>query len=256
MTVWHERASIGLRDARSKTNYKKTPKGLAFHWEGSNVKQEGGIEASKDVIKSIQRSHMNNSREGYVDIAYNFAVDYLGNVFELRGWNTQGAANGTNDGNQNYVSVVYLGDPNDPLTDAAKQAFKSIRTEADKRGIGKENRPHSSFKATSCPGDEIRAYISTLSGGESVPSAPPRPSPAPTPGTPAFPGTTRRGSKGDAVRQVQQRLKDRGWRIDVDGDFGPKTETIVKQFQKEKGIASDGIVGPITWGKLWTAPVT
>jgi hypothetical protein len=254
MTVWHERKTLDLREPRSRTNFKATPKGLAFHWEGSNVEQ-GGLDASKATIKAIQRTHMANAREGYVDIAYNFAVDHLGNVFELRGWNVQGAANGTTDGNSNYVSIVYLGDPNDALTDAAKQAFRSIRSEADARKIGAANKPHSAFKATQCPGDEIRAFISQLSGGEPVPS-PQKPSPAPSPGTPGFPGITRRGSKGDAVKQVQQRLKDRGWNITADGDFGPKTENIVKQFQKEKNVTADGIVGPITWGKLWTAPIS
>lgn len=73
---------------------------------------------------------------------------------------------------------------------------------------------------------------------------------------PPYPGETHRGSKGDAVRQVQQRLKDRGWRITVDGDFGAKTEAIVKQFQGEKGLDVDGIVGPATWNSLWTAPTT
>jgi len=258
MTVWHDRATLDLRDARSKTNYKRTPKGLAFHYEGTNVKQEGGLEASKGVLRAIQRAHMNNAKEGYVDIAYNFAVDHLGNVFELRGWNTQGAANGTTDANANYVSVVYLAGPNNPLTDAAKQAIKSIRAEADKRGIGSDNKPHNHFKATSCPGDEVRAFIVNLSGGVSAPSTP-QPSPVQppvSPAIPAFPHIMKRGAKGNDVSRFQQRLKDRGWSISVDGDFGPKTEQIVKQFQKEKGLVVDGIVGPITWSKFWTAAVS
>lgn len=73
---------------------------------------------------------------------------------------------------------------------------------------------------------------------------------------PTFPGTTRRGSRGDAVRQVQQRLADRGWRIGVDGDFGPQTFRVVTGFQSDKGLEVDGIVGPITWGSLWTSPIT
>lgn len=33
-------------------------------------------------------------------------------------------------------------------------------------------------------------------------------------------------------------------------DFGPKTDTVVRAFQRAKKIKVDGIVGPVTWGKL------
>lgn len=81
--------------------------------------------------------------------------------------------------------------------------------------------------------------------------------PAPPPAShPAFPGLMRRGSKGNGVRQLQMRLRDRGWRIAVDGDFGSATEEVVKAFQKDKRLQVDGIVGPQTWNALWTTPVT
>jgi peptidoglycan hydrolase-like protein with peptidoglycan-binding domain len=71
-----------------------------------------------------------------------------------------------------------------------------------------------------------------------------------------FPGTVKRGSRGAAVRAVQARLASRGWKIGVDGDFGPTTEKVVRAFQAEKHLGVDGIVGPRTWTALWTAPVT
>jgi len=73
---------------------------------------------------------------------------------------------------------------------------------------------------------------------------------------PLFPGITKLHSTGDAVRQVQQRLRDRGWKITVDGEFGPVTDRIVRAFQREKGLIVDGIVGPKTWQGLWRAPIT
>jgi mannan endo-1,4-beta-mannosidase len=36
----------------------------------------------------------------------------------------------------------------------------------------------------------------------------------------------------------------------VDGDFGPLTLQRVKEFQGNNGLLVDGVVGPITWGKL------
>lgn len=78
----------------------------------------------------------------------------------------------------------------------------------------------------------------------------------PTGDAPPFPGYCARGSVGTAVTKVQQRLKDRGWTIVVDGDFGPATDRIVRMFQGEKGLAVDGVVGPVTWDALWNSPVT
>ncbi|MFV2198471.1 N-acetylmuramoyl-L-alanine amidase [Nocardiopsis sp. LOL_012] len=81
--------------------------------------------------------------------------------------------------------------------------------------------------------------------------------PAPDSGVPAWPGVylkdyTAHGS----VRVWQQRMKDRGWRIRVDGRFGPRSERVCRRFQKEKRLAVDGVVGSRTWSKSWTAPVT
>lgn len=85
------------------------------------------------------------------------------------------------------------------------------------------------------------------------------PSPAPVAvvaGAPPLPAVVRAGSRGDAVRQVQQRLRDRGWRLTVNGVFDATTDRVVRKFQKEKGLVADGVVGPKTWTALWRSPVT
>ena len=38
--------------------------------------------------------------------------------------------------------------------------------------------------------------------------------------------------------------------LTVDGVFGPKVETTIKQFQQDAGLTVDGIVGPVTWAAL------
>lgn len=60
----------------------------------------------------------------------------------------------------------------------------------------------------------------------------------------------------DGVRRFQARLKQRGWRIDVDGRFGPQTDRVVRAFQAEKGLVVDGKVGRLTWAAIWNAPIT
>jgi len=74
-------------------------------------------------------------------------------------------------------------------------------------------------------------------------------------GTPDFPGYCSLGSVGSAVSRTQQRLADRGWDIEVDGDFGPHTGAVVQAFQAHKELEVDGVVGPVTWDTMWSAPV-
>lgn len=54
--------------------------------------------------------------------------------------------------------------------------------------------------------------------------------------------TLKLGSKGENVKILQRFLK-----LKDDGDFGPKTETAVKTWQKDNGLKDDGFVGPKTW---------
>lgn len=101
----------------------------------------------------------------------------------------------------------------------------------------------------------VRTFF-TLPAYDSAPAAPGAPS-GPAEGVPPFPGTTEQGMDDSPVtRQYQQRLHDRGWDVTVDGDHGPQTTTVLKAFQTEKGLAADGVGGPVTWEALWTAPVT
>ena len=61
----------------------------------------------------------------------------------------------------------------------------------------------------------------------------------------------RTGSRGDAVRKLQEMLNAKGYTCgNVDGIFGSKTKAAVLAFQKANGLGADGIVGPLTWGKL------
>lgn len=67
----------------------------------------------------------------------------------------------------------------------------------------------------------------------------------------APPATIRRGDKGDLVKRMQEALTKTGMAtVAVDGDFGPKTETALKDWQRSRKIAVDGICGAQTWALL------
>jgi hypothetical protein len=59
------------------------------------------------------------------------------------------------------------------------------------------------------------------------------------------------------VRKVQEWINlwkryDHKWKVSalIDGDFGPATLSVIKEFQKYHGLTVDGIVGNMTWQKL------
>jgi peptidoglycan hydrolase-like protein with peptidoglycan-binding domain len=54
-----------------------------------------------------------------------------------------------------------------------------------------------------------------------------------------------KGDSGSSVELLQSLLG-----IKVDGQFGPNTETAVREFQVDHGLRGDGIVGPLTWKAL------
>jgi len=86
----------------------------------------------------------------------------------------------------------------------------------------------------------------------------PTPPPESPPGMPTYPGTALRlGSSGENVRRVQEALRRLSHSIPgipevtVDGNFGATTEEAVRAFQRIFGLNADGVVGPITWERLF-----
>ena len=65
--------------------------------------------------------------------------------------------------------------------------------------------------------------------------------------------TLRLGSKGDAVREMQEKLLQAGEslpRYGADGDFGSETLAAVRSFQRKHQLEVDGICGKNTWAML------
>ena len=63
--------------------------------------------------------------------------------------------------------------------------------------------------------------------------------------------TLKKGSKGENVKLLQKNLNELGHDCgQVDGDFGSKTLKAVKEFQTDKKLKVDGIVGAKTWAAL------
>ena len=63
-------------------------------------------------------------------------------------------------------------------------------------------------------------------------------------------GLLKRGDRGNDVRTLQRCLRAAGYDLAIDGVFGRITLECVKSFQATHGLERDGVVGPLTWGKL------
>ena len=61
----------------------------------------------------------------------------------------------------------------------------------------------------------------------------------------------REGSTGDQVIALQTRLRELGFDLGtIDGDFGPRTTSAVREFQRSVRLEDDGEVGPDTLAAL------
>ena len=62
--------------------------------------------------------------------------------------------------------------------------------------------------------------------------------------------TLKKGSKGTSVKDLQRFLN---WylsgKLEVDGEFGRKTESALKNFQKRESLVKDGIYGEKSYAK-------
>lgn len=66
--------------------------------------------------------------------------------------------------------------------------------------------------------------------------------------------TTKPYMTGPDVAAWQQVLIASGYKIDADGVFGPGTDQATIDWQKKRGLAGDGDVGPLTLAKVGTPP--
>jgi hypothetical protein len=129
--------------------------GVVVHWFGipKAVKKAADVPAQ---LRGVQRSHQAGE---FSDIAYNFAVDPFGGIWELRGWDVQTGANGTADANRRFLAVVYAAGEGDPLTEAGAKSLGWIIRQAQLRGVGTEVRKHGSITGSACPGPAVGAWI-------------------------------------------------------------------------------------------------
>lgn len=141
------RAGWGARAARSRStvSWSQRTEFIVHYSEGP----------TDQSVRSIQDFHMDG--RGWADIGYNFLVDVSGRIYEGRGWLVVGAH--APDHNTPGIGVCMIGRDGD-ATAAAKRSIRWLYDEAVRRA-GRRLRMlgHREVYATSCPGDELYAWV-------------------------------------------------------------------------------------------------
>lgn len=249
------RSEWGARKPKSEPTYVswRTRTGFMVHYSAAFAAQS---------VRAIQDYHMDT--KGWNDIGYNFLVrSTTGEIYEGRGWLVVGAhCAGFNTQN---LGVCVIGTDRAGVQDVSEKARTAVRwlyEEAERRAAKSLRRlGHRDRGNTSCPGDELYAWMQAgfpLSGTTTPP---------PVPTVPAEPlwernarmalDTLRQGATGSDVKKSMGLLAAAGYppadSFDgniPDGVAGAGWASAVKRFQSARKITVDAIVGPITWAEL------
>lgn len=197
--------------------------------------------AANCTPQEIHKWHLNN---GWTGIGYHFVIAKDGSVFRGRAENWVGSHASSN--NSNSIGICFVGnfENESPTTQqivAGKELVSFLISKYGKISI----KGHRDVNSTSCPGKNFpMGEFTGVAAGGSANSVP-----ASSGGS----NLLKVGSRGEEVRQIQQRLIAIGYdlgQFGADGVFGNKTDLAIRNFQQKSGLVVDGIVGEKTKSAL------
>lgn len=224
------------------------------------------------------------NKPGY-DASAHFGIDQAGKIHQFGPVGKSWVAWHAMAANETWYGIEHAdaGNPDNPLTDAQLWASAQVveclsefagfplqvTDSTTGTGYGTHSMGGANWGGHTCPDlppqhvrSHQRAEIITRAQAIRTGAPPPPPKFPPWPYAPSDYISRRHhnGYNGGAdavnIHVWQQRMADRGWTINADGMYGPATEHVCKQFQADKGLTVDGILGPQTWDAAWTMPVT
>tara|TARA_X000000368_G_scaffold37316_2_gene27231 strand:+ start:10639 stop:11370 length:732 start_codon:yes stop_codon:yes gene_type:complete len=241
MTDIIPREEWGAEPARWTTNQKR-PVDHVFIHHGATLLKDHSQEGEAAIARAYQRYHFGKS---WADIAYSFLIGLKsGRIYEARGWfNRPGA---TKNWNHRSYAICIIGDTTQQvISDEAVQAIHNLIKEGIKLGYILPDfniRGHRDVKNKDCPGhtaysrlQEMRPDTETVVVPKFVPPAFTKPLKLRWP-----------RNRSPLVKWVQAVLG-----LPLNGDYGWLTVQRVKAWQKENGLKPDGIVGSITYNKMF-----
>lgn len=262
MTEFHPRSDWSVVDVTF-TPLATPVEDVVIHHSGA----DGPDHYDPDYLRAVEAYEMQRA-DALDAIAYHRIVFANGDCAEGRYPDVRGAA--TYAWNDKSIALMAVGnfENYDPSQECVDRLVFEIQW-MQQHGFIVANpriRSHSDMpnNSTACCGAGLKARISEIvqrcTGVAPSPEPGPEPAPAPQPQpdyVPAWPGVLLENPHtGDGTAQWQQQMSNRGWTIAVDNEYGDESEKVCRQFQEEKNLVVDGIVGPITWDAAWSLPVT
>jgi peptidoglycan hydrolase-like protein with peptidoglycan-binding domain len=209
--------------------------------------------------------NVSGNQSGNINNEFNQAASWLGDARRVIGYGNVGDLNNLWPQKPSGIRLVVANYSSNP-----SYAGKFAHQYTDKGACA----PFGTCDMNSADGMALNDVLSMFGFSGGVGPAPPQPSPAPPTtaappwpwgpsdyiGLPSSDPHCHSGHYGppdsNSVKQWQQQMASRGWSLTVDGDYGSQSQSVCTQFQQEKGLSTDGLVGPTTWSASWTAPVT
>lgn len=194
------------------------------------------------------------------EVSFHYAVDDIQAIQAIltnrNAWHAGDGGSGKGNRASIGIEICYSEYGGDKYDKAEANAAELTAQLLQEYGFGIDRvKQHNFWSGKNCPHrireegtwDAFLAKVQSHMNGEVV--APPPPSPptqssgsgkvAPTP-------TLKKGSKGQEVKELQSILGG----LTVDGDFGTKTESALKEWQKGNGLTADGIYGTKSQAKM------
>lgn len=204
-------------------------------------------EAKSASVEDINRWHQ---EQGWLGIGYHYYIRKDGSIWRGRPEDTIGAqAKGANDYS---VGICFEGNyqVEKEMPAAQLAAGQELIGDVKSRYPGIAVHRHLHYNSTDCPGRYFpyEALERTPSGNHTSEGTPPAAAdgnPYPEPAA-----LVSRGDRGETVRWIQWELNRNKYPVDVDGIFGADMDATTRSFQRDRGLAADGIVGPDTRAQL------
>lgn len=182
--------------------------------------------AEASIFSPAQVNDCHKNERNWNCAGYNFYVRKDGTVYEMRGFN-QGAQ--TLGYNEISLGICLEGNfERESISSTQYSALISLLNTLKVKFPNAKIVGHRDLNKTACPGKNIDLDKINRSVAVTYP-------------------ILKIGHKGVHVKLLQQALKEAGYNLTVDGDFGPLTDGAVRDYQAKNKLSVDGIAGPATW---------
>ncbi len=138
---------------------------VTVHHEGMGVEEEASLDAVKESLCTIQKSHLNRLHAG--DIGYHYIIDCSGRIWEGRPIEYQGAHAGDSGLNRGNIGVVLMGNFNiqkpKPAQVASLRVLLNYLMATYDVGVS-HLYTHGELKPTDCPGRYLQTEVDRFRG--------------------------------------------------------------------------------------------